>query len=157
MVWGFIHFLVFSTILELSPFLYCLTAQNNLITAFRLYRWLKHLLINVARSHNLLYYSQLSFQLFNTRIAFIYKRSSQYLPPTRSFLIFCSDCRDSSNPNQHVPFPSTLLLSSKKVSMSPPRLASKTSLSPKFPMAGSSPLCQLSSRGLFTSFGTCNP
>jgi hypothetical protein len=56
--------------LGLSPFSYCLTAQNNLITAFRRYRWLNHFLINLAPSHNLLYYSQPSYQLFSTRIVF---------------------------------------------------------------------------------------
>jgi hypothetical protein len=76
-----------------------------------LYWWLKHFLINLAHSHNLLYYSQLSFQLFSTRTVFIYTRSLLVLA-TNSPLVFFFD--SSSNTNQHVPFPSALLLLSLK-------------------------------------------
>jgi hypothetical protein len=84
--------------LGLIPFSYCLTARNNLVTAVRLYRWLKHFLIKPAHSHNLLYYSQLSFQLFSTRIVFIYTRSLLVLATNPFFLSYapyCRDCPDS--------------------------------------------------------------
>jgi hypothetical protein len=141
--------------LGLSPFSYCLTAHNNLITAFRLYRWLKHFLINLAHSHNLLFVLNYPSNCLVPELSlppWIYTRSLSVLA-TNSSLVFCPT--PSSNTNQHVPFPSTLLLSSKKVSMSPPSLASKTSIPPNFPMTGSSPLCPLSSHGLFMSFGPC--